>query len=49
MDRAFQNGYMGRPIEFERGKARDKALMLFWRKGYQATSLADLVSTHVRN
>jgi TetR/AcrR family transcriptional repressor of nem operon len=43
MDRSFQNDPMGRPTEFDCGKARDKALVLFWRKGYQATSLADLV------
>lgn len=35
---------MARPIEFDRAKARDRALSLFWRKGYQATSLTDLVA-----
>lgn len=35
---------MARPIEFDRSEARDQALLLFWRKGYQATSLADLLS-----
>ncbi len=34
---------MARPIEFDVSKARDKALLLFWRKGYQATSLSDLL------
>jgi TetR/AcrR family transcriptional repressor of nem operon len=34
---------MGRPTEFDYERTRDKALVLFWRKGYQATSLADLV------
>jgi TetR/AcrR family transcriptional repressor of nem operon len=34
---------MARPPEFDRSKALNKALALFWRKGYQATSLADLL------
>ena len=35
---------MARPIEFDRIRARDRALLLFWRKGYQATSLPDLLA-----
>ena len=35
---------MARPIEFNRDKAVNRALALFWRKGYQATSLADLLA-----
>ena len=35
---------MARPLEFDRSKALNKALALFWRKGYQATSLADLLA-----
>jgi TetR/AcrR family transcriptional repressor of nem operon len=35
---------MARPLEFNRSKAVDRALVLFWRKGYQATSLADLLT-----
>jgi TetR/AcrR family transcriptional repressor of nem operon len=35
---------MARPIEFDRPKAVNRALALFWRKGYHATSLADLVA-----
>lgn len=35
---------MARPAEFDRTAARDRALLLFWRKGYQATSLADLLA-----
>lgn len=34
---------MARPVEFDRDAARDKALVLFWSKGYQAASLSDLV------
>jgi TetR/AcrR family transcriptional repressor of nem operon len=34
---------MARPIEFNLQQAVDKALLLFWRKGYQATSMSDLV------
>ena len=36
---------MARPIEFDRPKAVNKALVLFWHKGYQASSLADLLET----
>lgn len=35
---------MARPIQFDRPKAVNRALVLFWRKGYQATSLADLLA-----
>lgn len=36
---------MARPVEFERAKTLDLALRLFWRQGYQATSVADLLET----
>jgi TetR/AcrR family transcriptional repressor of nem operon len=44
MDRSVHNCAMARPVEFDTGRARDRALLLFWRKGYQATSLPDLLS-----
>lgn len=44
MDQSFQNARMSRPPEFDRSKALSQALTLFWRKGYQATSLADLLT-----
>jgi AcrR family transcriptional regulator len=33
---------IGRPREFDTGKAIDKAMLLFWRKGYEGTSISDL-------
>ena len=32
----------GRPREFDREKALEKAMQLFWALGYEATSMADL-------
>lgn len=34
---------MARPIEFNRSQAVNRAMVLFWQKGYQATSLTDLL------
>jgi TetR/AcrR family transcriptional repressor of nem operon len=34
---------VARPIEFDRSQAVNRALALFWRQGYQATTLADLL------
>jgi AcrR family transcriptional regulator len=33
---------IGRPREFDRGAALDAAMLLFWRKGFAATSMDDL-------
>jgi AcrR family transcriptional regulator len=33
---------IGRPREFDTSEAIDKAMLLFWRKGYEGTSIADL-------
>lgn len=43
MNHSVQNSSVARPIEFDRPQAVNRALALFWRQGYQATTLADLL------
>jgi TetR/AcrR family transcriptional repressor of nem operon len=35
---------MARPLEFDRPQALSRAMLLFWRKGYQASSLTELLA-----
>lgn len=36
---------IGRPTEFDRQDALEKSMELFWKNGYEATSLAELIKT----
>jgi len=42
MDRMKSEKPRGRPRSFDRGKALERAMHLFWRQGYEATSVSDL-------
>jgi TetR/AcrR family transcriptional repressor of nem operon len=36
---------VGRPLEFDRERALHRAMELFWRQGYEGTSMSDLTQT----
>jgi AcrR family transcriptional regulator len=45
LDEDSSPGPIGRPREFDKSKAIDGAMLLFWRNGYEGTSISDLTET----